>query len=143
MRVKYFAATLALASVLPVGQAVANYEACMKFCVAEHRFSHCNLQCGLAGGEKKVEEDESEGIAIETVEVEACDTLDDKGSAIYYLIKERIGYPLMAYYPTDRASVISVEFYPPGGEKCHGIATFSGNCNLTLEFQCESADGAK
>lgn len=136
--------SLALAPILAASSAIADYEACMKFCVAEHGFSHCNAVC-TGGGSKasegnKAKDEENKDNTVETIEVEACDTLEDKGEAIYWLIRERIGYPLMSYGPTDKANVINVEFYPPSGQECEGIATFSANCDLMLEYQCESLD---
>ena len=71
--------------------------------------------------------------------IEACATLEDKGAAVYWLIRERIGYPLMVYDETDKANQITVKFYPPDGHECEGIATFSADCDLSFEYQCGPA----
>ena len=127
------------------GPAFANYEACMRFCVAEHSFSHCNLQCGLASGGKKdsggkkAEKAESRNNEISvSLELKYCDGTEDQAEAIHYLIQEHFD-PSVIFYTRVDETRIDVEFFPfPDGRVCNAIATFSHDCDLSFVYECEA-----
>ena len=133
---------LVTASLFGTGPAFANYETCMRFCVAEHSFSHCNLQCGLAGGEtkssegKKAEEQEDRSNEIRAQE-DSCSSVEERVEAAYNLIQKHFDSPFMFY--SENRDGLGVKFYPFEDERaCRGMATFSHNCDFSIVYECEA-----
>lgn len=139
--------TLACAVTFSAPPALADYESCMKFCVAEHSFTHCNLQCGLAGGGRNTDGKEP------AASVEHCGTSeDDKVDAVYAYLQEQHGKAIvLEAYPTDNSNVFKLDFdymrdaiVGKGLEwvNCLGTVTFNENCDFQPEYQCDE-DGHK
>ena len=129
---------IAAAALAVAAPAIADYESCMKFCITEHSFSQCNLQCGLAGGRKKGDGEEGKGDEI-NVRLESCDAANNRLDAIFQVIEEHFGPSALLYSPLEE-NILEVEFYPFEDEhrSCTAIATFSYNCDLSFVYECES-----
>ncbi len=112
----------------------------MKFCVAEHSFSHCNTVC--SGGEKKAEGDEKKDSGPKIVrKAESCSDEDDIIGEVLDMLNEGFANLSLVTYdmPDNLANGIEIDFFP-GNYSCAGMVKISPGCDLTIEYQCEEAD---
>lgn len=142
-----FAMTSTFAVATP---AVADYDSCMKYCIPEHGFKHCHPIC--AGGENKTNKVESKAngdsnkVNRESAgNFRACNTQDDKVKAILVYVKNYHGPALVMTFPNDNnPNEFMVEAYPTDPDRnCKGTITFTANCDLLADVQCESPDKAQ
>ena len=134
---------LAVASIFAAAPAVADYDSCMKYCIPEHGFDHCNPIC--AGGERKHDGKENKADRESAGNFGPCKTSDDKIDEIIIYIDQHHGSAYLdAYTYDDHPNEIGVEFDLYEDEKlkltCKGTITVTASCDLIPDYQCESPD---
>lgn len=116
--------------------AFADYDGCMKWCTKEHSFSHCNLQCGLAGGGRKAD-DKANGTAPKSDEPCIDLSHDEQADLIAWFVKEHYGPAFsMIYQSDDHQSQYRVRFFPsyPEERECEGEIKILTDCSTITDL---------
>ena len=142
---------LAMASTFAAATpAVADYDSCMKYCIPEHGFKHCHPIC--AGGENrankvedKVNRESNKSNKESAGNFGSCNkTTDNKVNAILFYLENHHGPVFLMTYPTDNPDEFEVDFIPYDPEtNCTGTITFTADCDVLPDYQCESPDKAQ
>ncbi len=133
---------LAMASIFAAAPAVADYDSCMKYCIPEHGFDHCNPIC--AGGEKKADGEENNVNRESANNFGPCKTGGEKKDAIFAYLEKHYGASLVLMYTSDdHPNNIVIDFDLDEETNCTGTFTVTANCDLLPNYQCESIDKAQ
>ena len=125
---------------------LADYNACMTFCLDEHNFSYCHPICdGSASSAGTVGDTGNTGDTESVAPLftaESCGTLDERERAISLWVKEKYGPVVMMSGPLDDDVSFELDFflYEDGEfkDRCIGIVTFDDACRMfeTEKFEC-------
>ena len=144
MVARVLAATLTGTALFVSAPARADYDACMTFCLDEHRFSYCHPICdGSASNAGTAGDTGNAGGTVPVVPLftaEKCRTLDERDTAIGRWITQTYGIVSIGIRVLDdEAYVLEVRFATVDGtEDCTGIVTFDDACRVfeTQKIEC-------
>ena len=100
---RVLAATLAGAALFVSASALADYSACMTFCLDEHNFSYCHPICDGRASNAGTTGDAGDTDGMESIapDTAPCGTVDEQHDVIWMWLTKIYGPVFMAVIPVD------------------------------------------